>query len=209
MKITNQKGFAPAALLIVLVLAAVAGTGYYVWQGKQVKDKSPSVSSNEPSVDKPDVKFAVVDKSALPSGWNVETLDKTSVAVSNQGEGEDPANNCRLEVSKIVDKTAKLDDAQFGYNQHVRGMMVGGEDKGLTFTDLGNQTFSVKTLNGIKNTVAYYTKIDYPGGTTPSYYQKEGFMVHAGSYIFISESCSSKDFSQATQALAALTIKEN
>lgn len=54
MKKSNQSGFAAVeALLIVVILAIVGGTGYFVWHAKQNTDKSlTDTASSQPAIQK-------------------------------------------------------------------------------------------------------------------------------------------------------------
>jgi hypothetical protein len=212
MKRTNQKGFAVVeALLVVIVLGIIGGTGYYVWHSKQTADKAYSAATKSltttSATPQPTVKLGVVDKAALPEGWNVESIDDTSVVVSNQGEGQDDANNCRVEVTKIIDDKAKLGDALYADVLQKRAETAGRDAKNLTYTRLDTESMIINTTSDSKTAFTFYTRIDYPGGSTPAYYAKNGYIVGNRNVIYLSATCSSTDFSQAEQALAAITLK--
>jgi|GEM_PF-2172500 len=203
----SQKGFsAVEAILIVVIVAIVGGTGYYVYHANKSANNNLKAADQETTTTSTSASLvATITKSKLPSGYHIEQQTKTVSEVSNQGEGE-PANNCFVEAVKSQAKSVKAGDSSFAATQEAATEKTANDNKGYTYESQGSAQLSVNTTKGSKTLDAFYNKVSIPGDDNSPMYQKTAYIVLNGSYITITQSCSTSDLTQADQALAAFKV---
>lgn len=110
----NQKGFALVeTLLILIILAMIGGTGYYVWHSKQETNKS-LVSSSKTTTVAEHGKLSFVN-SSIPAGWAKDQKGPQSYSLTNDKLG--------CYVFARVDNP-KLDTSLFTSNKVVRNVAL-------------------------------------------------------------------------------------
>jgi uncharacterized protein (UPF0333 family) len=91
--IRNNKGFAGVeALLIVVIVAVVAGTGFYVFHAKHTSDKVLSAANHETAANAPAAAKATTSTTATSSDPTL-TSDMNNVNASLNQSNQDAANS--------------------------------------------------------------------------------------------------------------------
>lgn len=156
MKKLNSKGFsAVEALLILVIVGAIAGVGWYVYSMRNDAASNNEITSASESTQSTETKSKPMPSYQLPDNWseiNCETED-SKLASPN----EDKTKDCNDRNSIVLIHTAS------------------GQGKCLTSTEveqikktkpIGNYKCDEVTIDGVS---VYKSSGDYGGGTTISY----------------------------------------
>jgi hypothetical protein len=209
----NSKAFSTIeALLIVVIASILGGTGYYVYNANKNTNNTYKAASKDASGTPKYAKkapsskgLATINKAKLPTGWHVDTTDAATVVVSNQGEGE-PAANCFVEAYKNTDSKATAGSTEFATQEQAATENGTHDQKGYTYEHQAASSVKVVTKDGTKTLDAFYSKVLGSDGSLFSY-EKDAYIVLDGAFVTVTQSCSTQDFSQADQALTAITLQ--
>jgi hypothetical protein len=199
MKHNIQSGFAAVeALLVVVILAILSGTGYFVWHAKHSADKSlDSASQSSPVADGRHAFIVLGEK--LPTGWQADLISQYWASLSSLDK------QCTVQAAQTELSTAKVSDPQATIV--VLEKKVGTTDtNGYSTSHKGTSTIVLRTWAGEKSVTAYsHDTVNSSGKTVNS--SETAYIVSDGHYDSIMMSCvSASGMQRAEEAAGALQI---
>jgi hypothetical protein len=187
----NQQGVGAITVVIaVIVLALIAGAGYYVWL-QRTNDTGTYTPKSKQTPENP----LELTESKVPEGWKVAHKATGQFVLNNEKTG------CSASANHTTD-TAESNSPDIDQNKKT---IEGIRSKGYTVTESTGK-LSITTSKGTQELDALVLAVDGFGSKLS---QKYAHVAKTGSLSRVSISCpAAADLPVAEKALQAVTFKE-
>lgn len=201
MRIRDSKGFSAVELLfIIIIVAGIGFTGWYVWHSKQAADSTLDKSANANAVPASKKYILTFDSANLPKDWK---LDNSASDVLTLAKTD---NSCFAEVASVNDSRENF----ASYDSELQATIDGAKNKGYTAEILGKDTVQLTTATSSSNgpTKELSATLMKISGNDTVQYTEDAFSSTKVPKAEVHLSCGAQaDLASAKSAVAAITVE--